>query len=463
MGTNFAPTPQAPPVTPPRPSPAARPRKSHGWLWFLILLIAGGAGYRYYTQSQTTANSTAKAEKASPKKGGGTIPVVAATARRGDFPMYLTGLGSATAYNTVTVRSRVDGELLRVNYTEGQLVKKGDLLAQIDGRPYEAQLLQYEGQLARDTALLENARADQRRYEVLVSQGVISRQQADTQIAVVHQYEGTVKADQGLAENIKVQLVYTKILAPISGRIGLRLVDPGNIVRGAEAAGMCTITQLQPIAVVFNLAQDYVGDIMKKWRAGVMLPVEAWDRDMKNRIAMGKLLTVDNVIDTSTGTARLKAEFPNNDNALFPNQFVNARLLIDTKRGVIIVPTAAVQHSPDFDFVYIVKEDRTVEMRKIKQGLVQGDAALIDDGVQPGEVVVTDGVDKLQAGTRVEPRMIGQNTPGGRDQGAKGGEGSKAGEAGKGGEGKRAEGKRSESGQASAEGQQEKGKGSKGK
>jgi len=408
MGTNFAPAPQAPSAVPPQPGSPARPHKSHGWIWFLVLLVAGAAGYRYYAQVQAKTSGAVPAEKAPSKKGSAAFPVVAAPVRRGDFNLFLTGLGSAAAYNTVTIRSRVDGELIHVAFTEGQFVQKGDLLAEIDSRPFEAQLVQAEGQLARDQAMLDNAKLDQIRYAQLSQQGVIARQQSDTQSSMVHQYEGAVKADQGAIENIKVNLVYCRILSPLTGRIGLRLVDQGNIVHAADVNGMATVTQLQPIAVIFNLAQDYLPDIMRKWRAGVILPVEAWDRDLKQRIATGKLLTVDNAIDPGTGTAKLKAEFSNLDNALFPNQFVNARLLIETRHGVVVAPAAAVQHSPTSSFVYVVHEDKTVEMRTVTPGPVQGDDALIENGLKPGEIVVIDGVDKLQQGSRVEVRMVGQ-------------------------------------------------------
>jgi multidrug efflux system membrane fusion protein len=378
----------------------------------VILLAVGFVVYRYYPQLQGASKAAGKADAPAPRKGGGSVPVVTANARRGELPIYLTGLGSAAAYNTVTIRSRVDGELQRVAFTEGQLVQKDDLLAEIDPRPFQAQLVQAEGQLARDTAQLENARADQRRYEVLSTQGVISRQQFDTQTANVHQYEGAIKADEGVIQNIKLQLTYCRILSPLTGRIGLRLVDQGNIIHANDPNGMATITQLQPIAVLFNLAQDYLPEVMKKSRAGQTLPVEAWDRDLKHRIAVGKLLTIDNTIDPGTGTARFKAEFPNDDNALFPNQFVNARLLIDTRRGVVIVPAPAVQRSPQSAFVYVVKEDQTVEMRNIVAGPIEGDEAVIETGVQPGEVVVIDGVDKLQQGTKVESRGAGPGSKG---------------------------------------------------
>src|SRR5438270_2291750 len=369
----------------------SKPRKSRRWPWLLLLCLGGLAGYRYFPQVTQGASKFEKSDKAPAKRGSPAVAVVAAAARRGDLSIYLTGLGSVAAYNTVTIRTRVDGELMRGAFTEGQLVPKGDRLAEIDPRPSEAQLTQAEGQLARDTAQVENARVDQRRYEVLSSQGVISRQQFETQTANVHQYEGAIKADQGLIQNIKLQLTYCRILAPLTGRIGLRLVDQGNIVRANDPNGMATITQLQPIAVLFNLAQDYLPEVMKKSRGGQPMPVEAWDRDMKKRIAAGKLLTIDNTIDPGTGTARFKAEFPNDDNALFPNQFVNARLLIETRRGVVIVPAAAVQRSPQSTFVYVVKPDQTVEMRTVVPGPVQGDDAVIEKGLTSGEVVVVDG------------------------------------------------------------------------
>ena len=372
------------------------------------------AGYRYFPQVTPGASGAPKSglekgEKAAGKRAALAVPVVAAVTRRGDLGIYLTGLGSVAAYNTVTIRSRIDGELIKVAFTEGQMVQEGDLLAEIDPRPYEAQLAQAEGQLARDTAQLENARLDLKRYEVLSSQGVIARQQLDTQNANVHQFEGAIRADLGQIQNIKLQLTYSHIHSPLTGRIGLRLVDQGNIVHANDANGMATITQLQPIAVLFNLAQDYLPEVLKRFRAGQMLAVEAWDRDLKKKLAIGKLLTIDNTIDASTGTARFKAEFPNEDSSLFPNQFVNARLLVDTKHGVAIVPAAAIQRSPQGAFVFVVKDDQTVEMRNIVAGPVEGDDAAVESGLKAGEMVVVDGVDKLQQGTRVEARVAGRN------------------------------------------------------
>ncbi len=407
MGTNSAPAPVAPPGKTKPSGPETKRKRNNTWIWLLFFAALGVAGYRYYPEvSQGASKGDKTAEKAAPKRGGQVVPVVAAPARRGDLPIYLTGLGSVAAYNTVAIRSRVDGELIKVAFSEGQLVKEGDLLAEIDPRPFQAQLEQAEGQLARDTAQLENARLDQQRYQKLSSEGVIARQQFDTQTASVHQFEGAIKADQGMIDNIKLQLVYCHIQARITGRIGLRLVDQGNIVHATDANGMATITQLQPIAILFNLAQDYLPEVMKKWHDGQTLPVEAWDRDLKKKLAVGKLLTVDNTIDPGTGTARFKAEFPNDDNSLFPNQFVNARLLVDAKHGVIIVPAPAIQRSPTATFVYVVKEDQTVEMRNIVVGPVEGDSASVESGLQAGETVVIDGVDKLQQGSKVEARIV---------------------------------------------------------
>jgi multidrug efflux system membrane fusion protein len=370
--------------------------------------LVGAAGYRYYPQvTQGATNGEKGGEKTAPKRAAQVVPVVAAVSHVGDLSIFLTGLGSVTAYNTVTIRSRVDGELIKVAFTEGQLVHQGDLLAEIDPRPFQAQLNQLEGQLARDVAMSENAKLDAKRYEQLASQGVISHQQLDTQNASVHQYDGTIRADQGMIENMKLQLSFCHIPSPITGRIGLRLVDQGNIVHATDQTGLATITQLQPIAVLFNLAQDYLPQVMAKWTSGQTLPVEAWDRDLKKKLAVGKLLTIDNTIDPSTGTARFKAEFPNEDNSLFPNQFVNARLLVDTRHGAVIVPAAAIQRSPTAAFVYVVLADETVEMRNVVPGPVEGDNASVESGLKPGETVVIDGVDKLQQGSKVEARVLG--------------------------------------------------------
>jgi membrane fusion protein, multidrug efflux system len=333
------------------------------------------------------------------------MPVVVATARTGNMPIYLTGLGSVTALNTVTVRSRVDGELFNVAVLEGQMVTAGQLIAEIDPRPFEVQLIQAQGQKERDEATLANARIDLERYRVLVAQNAIPRQQYDTQVSTVRQLEATTKADQGAVESAQLQLVYTRITSPINGRIGLRQVDPGNIVHASDQNGIAIITQVQPINVVFTIAQDNLPPVLKKLHAGVRMPVQTFDRDFKTKIANGLLQTVDNQIDVTTGTVRLKAIFQNADDALFPNQFVNARLLLDTRRGVVLAPAAAIQRGPQTTFVFLVKPDNTVETRDVRVGLIEGEMALIDQGVSAGDVVVTQGVDKLRPGMKVSPRQ----------------------------------------------------------
>jgi multidrug efflux system membrane fusion protein len=338
---------------------------------------------------------------------GRPVPVVAAMARKGDMPVYLTGLGTVTAFNTVTARTRVDGELVKVAFTEGQFVKAGDLLCEIDPRPFQVQLEQAQAQMAHDQALLANANVDLERYKVLYGQQAIPKQQLDTQVATVSQYDATIKADQAQIDNAKLQLFYAHITSPITGRIGLRLVDQGNMVHATDANGLAVVTQLQPIAVLFNIAEDSLPQVAGKMRAGVTLPVLAYDRDLKHRLAQGTLLTIDNQIDTSSGTVRFKARFENEDLSLFPNQFVNARLLVDTRRGAIIIPTAAIQTSPDSAFVYVIKENKTVEVRNITPGMNEADETVVDRGLQAGEVVVIDGIDRLQAGTRVIARMAG--------------------------------------------------------
>ncbi len=333
------------------------------------------------------------------------MPVVAATAKTGDLPIYLTGLGSVTASNMVTVRTRVDGQLFELAVGEGQMVAAGDLIAQIDPRPFQVQLLQAQGQKERDEALLANARVDLERYRILYAQDSAPKQQLDTQEATVRQDEAVVKADQAAIESANLQLTYTRITSPINGRIGLRQIDPGNIVHASDLNGVAVVTELQPIAVIFNIAQDNVPPVMKKLAMGKRLPVEAYDRDFKNKIAAGTLLTVDNLVDVSTGTVRFKAMFDNRDNALFPNQFVNARLLLDTKRNAVLIPAQAVQRGPQTTYVYVVKPDNTVEMRNVELGPVEGDLASINKGLSPGESVVTEGVDRLQQGMKVAPHQ----------------------------------------------------------
>jgi membrane fusion protein, multidrug efflux system len=351
-----------------------------------------------------------KSEKHPPDKASRSVPgvsVVAVAAKKGDFPVYITGLGTVTPVYTVTVRTRVDGQLMEAFFKEGQMVNSGDLLATIDPRPFQAQLTQAQGQLVRDVALLENARVDLERYRVLAQQDSIPKQQLTTQESLVRQFTGTVQTDQGQVENAKLQLVYSRITAPISGRAGLRLVDPGNIVHATDTNGLVVITQLQPITVVFSVPEDNLPRVLASLKTGQNLPVEAYDREMKQRIATGSLLTVDNQIDVTTGTVRLKAVFPNQQNELFPNQFVNANLLVEVRRGVIIVPTPALQRGPQGTFVYVVKTDKTATVRSVTVGEIQAGQASVKEGISSGELVVVDGADRLREGIKVELKEQG--------------------------------------------------------
>jgi len=338
--------------------------------------------------------------------GGGRqqeVPVGVATAFVGDIDVYQDGLGTVVPRNVVTVRTRVDGELMRVLFKEGQIVKKGELLAQIDPRPFQVVLTQAEGQLARDQALATNAETDLARYRTLFAQDSISRQQLDTQAALVRQYEGNLLADKGQVDSAKLSLVYTRITAPLAGRVGLRQVDPGNIVHASDAGGLVVITQVQPMTVVFAVPETRLAQIVPQLYAGAKLDVDAWDRDHRVKLATGTLIAADNQIDTATGTVKLRAEFKNEKYLLFPNEFVNARVLVERRRGATLIPAAAVQIGATGPFVYIVPPNHTVAVRAVTLGPTEGNLAAVDKGIVPGDVVVIDGTDRLRNGVKVSP------------------------------------------------------------
>ena len=381
----------------------ARAPHRRGWAWVLALVLLAAIGIgTWYWWPKTAETQTQPTGKGGRPDANRPLPVVASAARKGSIDVYLNALGTVTPRNVVTVRSRVDGQLMSVAFKEGQLVKAGDLLAEIDPRPFQVMLTQAVGQMAKDQALLKNAQLDLERYQTLLAQDSISKQQVDTQAALVRQYEGTVQSDQGAVDSAKLQLTYARVTAPISGRVGLRQVDPGNVVHASDTTGLVVIAQLQPSTVIFPIPEDNVPRVMKRMQDGEAIVVDAWDRDQKVKLATGKLLTVDNQIDTTTGTVKLKAEFVNENLALFPNQFVNIRMLVQTLPDATLIPSAAVQRGAPGTFVYVVKDDKSVVVTPIKLGPVQGETTAVTSGLTPGDVVVVDGADKLREGAKVD-------------------------------------------------------------
>jgi multidrug efflux system membrane fusion protein len=335
--------------------------------------------------------------------GAPEVSVAVAKVERQDMPVYLTGLGSVTAFYTANIKSRVDGQIMRVNFNEGQIVKEGDLLIVIDPRPYQVQMEQMEAQIFKDQASLRDARLNLDRYTTLIPSGSIAQQQVDTQKSMVDQLDGQVRTDQAQIDNAKLQIVYCNITAPFTGRVGLRQVDPGNIVHAADTNPMLILTQLQPIAVIFTLPEDQLPTVAQHMK-NVTLEVDAYSRDDQTKLGTGKLMTIDNQIDPTTGTAKLKAVFENKNSELWPNQFVNANLLLETRKNSTVLPSAAILHGPQGTFVYAVKPDNTVEAKNVTVTIAQGNMTAVSSGLDAGDVVVTDGQDKLQTGSKIEPR-----------------------------------------------------------
>ena len=413
------------PPTPPAPRGGNARSRRRTWIAVAVIVVLAGAGWYWHGHRKAARDASAAAANAAsgaagmgaarrgpggasgPAGPGGAgaqqrSPVVVNTVSRRNMDVVLNGLGNVTPVANVTVRVQVSGPLLRVLFKEGQMVKAGDVLAEIDPRPFQAALEQATGQLARDQALLQNARLDQKRYKTLLAQDSISSQQVDTLDALVRQYEGTVKTDQGNVDNARLQLGYTRIVAPVSGRIGLRQVDPGNIVNTTDTNGIALITQIQPIAVLYTIPEDNLPAVLKKLNAGETLPVQAWDRQMRNQLGEGTLLTTDNQIDTTTGTVKLKAIFPNTDGMLFPNQFVNVRTRIDTLEEATVMPIAAVQRGQQGTFVYVVDDESKVKVQVVTLGPGDGSHTAVLKGLQPGQRVVVDGADRLKEGMTVE-------------------------------------------------------------
>ena len=374
------------------------------WLfWVLLVLAIIGATVWYYPRPESQPKTGGRGQF------GGPVPVALATVQKGDMPVTLTGLGTVTPLATVTVKTQINGYLTEVAFQEGQMVKKGDFLAQIDPRPYQVALEQAEGQLAKDQALLKNAQLDLQRYNTLVAQNSIATQTRDTQVSLVAQDQAAIKTDQAQVDAQKLHLVYAHIVSPVTGRVGLRQVDAGNYVQTSDPNGIVVVTQLQPISVIFTLPEDSLPAVMKQVHTGVSLPVTAYDRTGTTALGTGRLETVDNQIDTTTGTVKLRAIFDNEQEILFPNQFVNVQLLVDTLHDTDIVPVSAVQHGAPGAFVYVAKSDQTAAVQQVKLGPGDGQRIAVLDGLQPGEKVVVDGSDRLREGAKVSLATTGNS------------------------------------------------------
>jgi len=403
--------------TPPAEEPRPAASKKRSLVWFVLLVsIAGVVGYAVWRVGRPIAAARAATDAAARtaaggvrgRNAGGLVPVVVTPASRADIPVYLNGLGNATAFYTVTVKSRVDGQLMKVDFNEGDLVSKGQLIAEIDPRPFQVQLELAKAALSHDQALLDNAKVDLERYKLLRETDAVPKQQLDTQAALVSQYQATLQQDAANIDNANLQLEYAHVTAPITGVAGLRLVDPGNIVHAADAAGMVVITQLQPISVLFTLPEDSLPQIMGKLRTNVRLHVDAYNRDNSKKLASGMLMTIDNQIDNTTGTSKLKAVFDNRDNALYPQQFVNIRLLVDSLSHQLVVPNVAIQNGQQGTFVYTVDDRSRVHLKTVHVGVTTETTSQILGGIAEGDHVVVDGTDRLIEGAQVRVRAPGE-------------------------------------------------------
>jgi membrane fusion protein, multidrug efflux system len=391
--------------TKPPGKPAPRKKSKTGRRLGLLILLAGiaAAGWWLYgRQPQQAPAPQQRAGRFNPNASA--MPVVVAPAATGNIDITLNALGTVTSLATVTIKSQISGYLVNVAYQEGQVVRKGDLLAEIDSRPYQLALQNAEGTLARDQATLQSAELDLKRYQELSKTNAVSRQQLDQQVALVAQDKANIQSDQAQIETQKLNILYCHITAPVSGRVGLRLIDQGNYVTPGDATGLVVITQFQPITVIFPVAEDNLPQIAKRLKEAKTLPITAFDRSGTAKLATGELKTIDNQIDTTTGTVKLRAEFANDDETLFPNQFVNVRILVDTLKGATVVPAAAIQRGAPGTFVYLLNGDQTVAVRPVKLGPAIEDRVAIESGLSPGDRVVIDGADKLRNGAKVVPR-----------------------------------------------------------